>query len=60
MQYFVQCDGESALENFLAQVCPAAGKDEDISLVAVLGGGCVTDLKLIRDTIDQWRIPLVS
>ena len=59
-QYFVQCDAESALEDFLAQVCPAAGEDGDFLLVAVLGGGCVTDSKLIADTIDQWRIPLVS
>ena len=59
-QYLVQCDEESALEDFLGQVCPAAGEDGDFSLVAVLGGGCVTDSKLIADSTDQWKLPLVS
>ena len=60
----MQCNGQSALNGFLDHLLPDPNElssgAEAASLVAVLGGGCVTDSELIADTIAQWKIPVVS
>ena len=64
----MQCDQEVALAGFLSQVRlneaegTYASGTEGATLVAVLGGGCVTDSDIIVSTISagQWKIPLVS
>ena len=61
----IQCYGESALGGFLDQVCPDAAElsssGHNSTLIAVLGGGCVTDSELILDAIGsrQRKIPFV-
>ena len=55
----------SALSGFLDQVCPDAGElssgGDNSTLIAVLGGGCVTDSELVLDAIGsrQRKIPFV-
>ena len=63
----MQCDQDVALAGFLSQVLlneveGYASGTEGATLVAVLGGGCVTDSEIIVSTISagQWKIPLVS
>ena len=62
----MQCDQEVALSGFLSQVQlnhveGFSGGAEGATLVAVVGGGCVTDSEIIVDTIaaGQWKTPLV-
>ena len=64
----MQCDQEVALSGFLGQVHSnvveegLSGEAPGTTLVAVLGGGCVTDSELIADTIaaGERKTPLVS
>ena len=60
----LQCDRVLALDGLLDQKCARAGEcssgGQTAPLVAVLGGGCVTDSELIADVINRWNLPLVS
>ena len=60
--YVFQCNAEMALNDFITQVCPDEWlfQESTSKLIAILGGGCVTDLEQIIQTIDQWKLPLVS